>query len=193
MRSRLHPLAPLALVLSAAGCIMPFNGPGGVRRDVQEATGREYDRTFALTIGRSGLALIRWAVHDEGDEPLPLEGLRKVELGVYKVRHCPGEVERQPVLAASSWPGWRPVVEMHGEEGENVLVLAEAGGGGSTERLLLVVENQEELIVVRLSGSLDEFIEQAMRYALEQADRRELIDPSIEEYRRKERSETPGL
>ena len=33
-------------------CIIPFNGPGDIRRDIESITGRDYDRSFGLTVGR---------------------------------------------------------------------------------------------------------------------------------------------
>lgn len=174
----------LALALAAGGCIMPFNGPAGARRDVQRITGREYDCTFAVTVGRSGLALVRWATKDSGDEEFPLKGLRKVEVGVYEVRDTAGGVPEGAELTAAPWIGWTPIVEMHPEDRENVLVLAETRSDGSTRRLLFVVESDDELVIVRLKGRLDRFIEEAIRFAFQEADRPDLIAPSLEEYRR---------
>jgi hypothetical protein len=184
MRSLILRVAILGLVPTASGCILPFNGPSGVRRDIQAATGREYDRSFALTVGRSGVALARWAVRKAGEDDIPLEGLRKVEIGIYEVRDRSDQPSTGSDFTAILWPTWRPLVEMHPDQGENVLILSEARSDGSIKRLLFLVENEDQLVIVRLKGRLDHFIEQAMRYAFEQADRPDLIDPSIEEYRR---------
>jgi hypothetical protein len=184
MRSLALQIAILALALTAGGCIIPFNGPAGARRDVQAATGREYDRTFALTVGRSGVALARWAVRKAGEDDIPLEGLRKVEIGIYEVRQRPDQPSTGSEFTAAQWPTWSPLVEMHPNQGENVLILSEPGRDGSIKRLLFLVENEDQLVIVRLKGRLDHFIEQAMKYAFEQAERPDLIDPSIEEYRK---------
>ncbi len=184
-------LAAIALVLTTGGCIMPFNGPAGVRRDIEEVTGKEYGQSFALTVGRSGMALTRWIVKKAEEEPLPIEGIKKVEIGIYEVRDEPVPSPAAPDITTLQWPEWSPLVEIHGENGEIVVVLSEAGKGGSIRRLLLVIENDKQLVIVRLKGRLDQLIEEAMKYALEQADRPDLVDPSIEEYRR-DHGPSPG-
>lgn len=174
----------VVLALAAAGCIMPFNGPAGARRDVQRATGREYSRTFAVTVGRSGLALIRRVAGEEGEEDLPLEGLRKVEVGFYEVRGGRSGSPAGAGITAGSWTGWTPLVEMHPEESESVLILSEGDPGESIRRMLLLVESDDELVIVRLKGELDRLVEEAIRYAFQQAERPDLVTPSLEEYRR---------
>ncbi len=174
----------MALVLTTGGCIMPFNGPNGVRRDIEEATGREYGKSFALTVGRSGMALTRWIVKKAEEEPLPFEGLKKVEIGIYEVRDEPSEGTAGPNITTMKLTDWSPLVEIHGDSGETVLILSEAGRDESIRRLLLVIEDEDQLVIVRLKGRLDEIIEEAMKYALEQANRPDLVDPSLEEYRR---------
>lgn len=186
MRTIALPVAILAVVFTAGACIMPYNGPGDIRRDIQSVTGKEYDRTFALTVGRTGMVLARWAVRKWDEDDIPISGIRKVEIGIYEVRDRSLRHATESSISSSQWPTWSPMVEMHGDGGENVLVLSEAKRDGSIKRLLIVVDEEDELMIVRLTGRLDDFMEQAMAYAFDQADRPDLTDPVLEEYRRSE-------
>lgn len=176
-------LAP-ALLLLAAGCVMPYNGPNGVRREVQQATGRHYDKTFAVTVGRSALAVARWAIDEDEEAEEILKGLKKVELGLYEAQSGREEAGGSGAVTAGILPGWSPLVELHAEAGEHVLVLSESGRDGSIRRLVVLVEDGRELIIVRIKGDLDRIVEEAIRYAFDQAERPDLADPSLEEYRR---------
>ncbi len=168
-------LAPAALLTA---CIIPFNGPGDVRRDIETQTGRRYERSFGLTVGRSGMALARWMVR-HAEEEIPLEGIKKVEIGVYEVKDGP---PGPASLTPSDWPEWSPMVEVY-QEG-SVLVLSKEGEEeGSIRRLLFVVEDEDELVLVRLTGKLEEFIEEAISFALKEADRPDLVEPAIADYR----------
>ena len=187
MRPIAPPLAVLCAALTISGCIIPFNGPGDIRRDIQSATGQEYDSTFALTVGRSGMALARWAVRRSSEEPpIPLEGIRKVEIGMYEAEDPPDRLPAEPGVTASLFPSYSPMVEVGENDGENVLVLSEPRRDGSIRRLLIVVDEGEELVIVRLTGDLDAFLEQAIAFAFEQAERPDLTDPVLEEYHRGE-------
>lgn len=178
--------AAFLTVAFTAGCIMPYNGPADVRREVQSVTGKEYHRSFALTVGRTGMALARWAVRKSGEEEIPIEGIRKVEIGIYEVRDGSADHERESGLSASHWPDWSLMVEMDGDGGKHVLVLSRAKPDGSIKRILVLVDEEDELVIVRLTGDLDRFIEDAIAYAFEETDRPDLIDPVLEEYRRGE-------
>ena len=185
MRSIRSSSVVLGLALCACGCVVPFKGPGDLRREIESVTGQEYDRTFALTVGRSGLALARWAVRESGEEEIPLEGVHKVEIGVYQVPDHAGLRQPRARIRAADLPDLSPVVEVDGE-GETALILSESEPDGSVRRLLVIVEEGEELTLVRLTGHLDDFMEQAIAYALRQANRPEMVDPALEEYRRSE-------
>jgi len=162
---------PLVLACSVA-CVL--RGPSGVRRDVARATGAEYEREFGLTLRRVSLALARWAIgpDDAGaageDAAVLLHGLRKVQVGVYKVKDgtCrEGGAGIDPAALAR----WQPVVRVH-EGGETVLVLLRAERG-RTRDMLIVASEADELVIVRLAGQLDGLVEDALRYGLRQAGR----------------------
>lgn len=194
------------------GCIIPFNGPGDIKRDVESATGSDLDMDFGLTVGRSGMALARWAIEksDDGGDLPPLEGIRKVEVGIYHVdADRPGSSR---ALDAGLWPGWIPVVEVHGEGHGGGLAGAESGGpvdgddGASADvlilfqyeeaalrRLLMLVADEEQrLVIVRVTGDLNKLIEQVIAYGLKESEHPELIDPAIESWRARQGASPAG-
>jgi len=73
----------VALVLPPVGLLAcaPWQGPDDVARVVERETGERYDREVGLTLGRCGLSLARWIVEEQRD--VPLEGIRKLEVGIY--------------------------------------------------------------------------------------------------------------
>jgi len=173
---RVFPALPLVFL---AGC-MPFNGPGDVRRDIQASTGMEFDRTFGMTVGRMGMGIARWAVRQSDETDIPLEGIRKVEIGVYDIT----ETGDRSILASGAgalWPEWSSLVEVH-DDGEDVLVMSQRQDG-SMRRLLFVIHGGDEMVLVRVTGDLEPMIEQVIRYALTEVDRPEVVEPVLEEYR----------
>lgn len=167
---------------------------------------------FAVTVGRSGMAFARWVMSKSDEEMPPLEGIKKVEVGVYHYDRAP---EQGRALDSMQWPGWVPVVEVHGraaatrsDDVENAgsthgtLDSDNGKGGGDAadvlilfqydekllKRMLLLVEEQEEdrLMIIRISGDLNLLIEQVIAYGLEESDHPELIEPAIDSYRSRE-------
>ena len=57
-------------------------------------------------------------------------------------------------------------------------MLAQVEEDARIRRLLLVVAEQDEWTVVRLKGKLDAFVEDAIRYAFDEADRPDLYATS---------------
>ena len=162
-----------------AACM--FHGPEDLRHDLEHKTGVELDREAGITLGRLSLAIARLAT--DGDE-VPLRGLRKVEVGVYEVSSPDDEgAERAPIVLPEP-PGWQTVVRLR-EEGDDVLVLVEPREEG-IRRLLIVVADEQEWVLVRVRGRIEGMLEQAMRAALDGADRPDLYEPVVTEYRTKQ-------
>ena len=183
-RSR-RTLKAVLVVLKAClitGCIIPFNGPGDIKRDVQSATGSDLDMDFGVTVGRSGMAFARWVMSKSDEEMPPLEGVKKVEVGVYHYDRTP---EQGRALDSLQWPGWLPVVEAANDAGDADVLILFQYDEKKLERMLLLVEEKEEerLMIVRVSGDLNLMIEQVIAYGLEESDHPELIDPAIDSYR----------
>jgi hypothetical protein len=180
----------LGAVVGLTGCIIPFNGPGDIKRDIKSITGDDYNRTFGLTVGRSGMAFARWVVRRSGEEDIPIKGIHKVEIGIYEIREHTDRAEPAASLLAGHWPDWSPMVEMHEEGGSDVLILTQSQQG-RLKRMLFVVEEEEELVIVRLTGKLDSLLEEAIAFALEESDRPELVEPAIEELREQGQDRPP--
>jgi hypothetical protein len=106
------------------------------------------------------------------------------------------------------WPGWIPVVEVHGSDAgdaaDDDIGAVTHGDVGSAdalilfqydeqrlERMLLLVEEEDDrMVIIRISGDLNQLIEQVIAYGLEKSEHPELIDPAIDSYRK--RQDTPG-
>jgi hypothetical protein len=174
----LRGLAVLAWVAAAGvGCVR-LGGPGDVHRDVRAITGERYEKEFGLTVGRTGMAIARWSLRHGDDPDVPsLEGVRKVEIGVYERRPARGPSRGGRDMTAADWPGWFPMVEMHSGP-DNVLVLSEEMDL-DIRRLMILVEDDEELVIVRLTGELGGFLEGAFALAFQEAERPELADPAM--------------
>lgn len=157
-------------LVALSGCI-PWRGPDDVARVVERETGGRYDRESGLTLGRCGLTIARWVVDDED---VPLQGVHKLEVGVY-TRTRTGEAGR---LDAASFPDWSPLVEVR-EDDERVLVLSAPKDGEKLRRLLIVVEDGEELSVVRLRGHLEHTLAQALDMAFDEVDKPNLTAPTL--------------
>jgi hypothetical protein len=175
----------LVCLVAGTSCI-GFRGPEDLRRDLVQATGVELDREVGVSIGRVGVMLVRWFTPER---EIPLKGVRGIQVGVYEVidhddstsAHGPFE---PPVLA-----GWEPVVRVH-EEGESVFVMLYEKQD-DIRGMLVVVMDEDEWVLVRVRGKLRRIVEQAMRMAFEQAERPELFEPAVTDYR-KSRSADPA-
>jgi len=179
------------------GCIVPFNGPGDIKRDVESATGSDLDMDFGLTVGRSGMALARWVIEksDDGGDLPPLEGIRKVEVGIYHVdADRPGSSR---ALDTGLWPGYIPVVSVHGGghgggASAEVLILFQYEEAALRRLLMLVEDDDQRLVIVRVTGDLNKLIEQVIAYGLKESEHPELIDPAIESWRERQGASPAG-
>jgi hypothetical protein len=161
------------LSLTTLAACAPWRGPDDVARVVSRGTDARYDRESGLTLGRFGLSMARWAV--EEDEDVFLDGLRKIEVGVYRRTD---ERTTPLALSAASFPDWTPIVEVRTDPEERVLILGDAPEG-AIRGLLIVVAEEDELTVVRMRGRLDAILDQAVVRAFDQVGREELAEPSI--------------
>lgn len=173
----------LALLLCGASvaCI-GFRGPADVRRGVERRTASDLDRQFAITVGPASMAFVRWAarVADEPDA-IALRGIRKVQVGVYQRDRSDGAVALDRHLEPIDFPRYDPLVQVR-EDHERVLVLAETRAE-RIRRMLVVVDDLDEVVIVRMSGDLQRVLEEAIRVGLHEADREDLVEPTIDAYR----------
>jgi hypothetical protein len=158
---------------------MPFNGPADLRREVSASAGIELDRIMALTVGRTGMAIARLVT--DGDE-IPLRGVRKVEIGIYEVNGLRPGVDARGAIGLPRLEGWHSVVRVRDDEQEVHILLEERDD--QIRGMIIVVAEDEEVVLIRIRGKLQHTVEQAMRMAFDQADRPELYEPTVAEYRK---------
>jgi hypothetical protein len=178
MGGRSHKLL-IFIVLSclvATGCVL--RGPAGIQREIAEATGAEYDKEFAITLGRIGTTVARWVVDDDEDLPVSLKGVRKVQVGIYQVKAGTRDASHPP-FEPGVLGDWNPIVAIR-ERDEEVHVRYKEKGGEIRSMLVLVSE-PEELVIVRMKGRLDRVFREAMRYGLDEAGRGEYYEPALEQ------------
>jgi hypothetical protein len=174
----------LALLASTA-CI--FRGPEDLRRDLQASAGVELDKEMGVTVGRFGIAVARVFTKQE---EVPLKGVRKVEVGVYEVVGTRKGVDERRPLAVAEMPGYQPVVRVH-EGNEDVFVMLKMDEQERIRRMLVIVAENDEWVLVRIRGKLDRIVERAMEMAFDEADKPELYEPALADYRQR-KSEASG-
>jgi len=161
---RFLPAALLIILMAAPACSL--RGPEGVRRDIARSTGYEYSCEMGLTIGRIGLAVARMALDEEDEELRLLEGLTKVQVGIYQVEsrpRKPGDLK----LGRTHLANWEPMANVK-EDDEDVMVLLKRKKGQVRE-MLVVVSDRDELTIVRMKGRLDQVLEKAVAFGREEA------------------------
>ncbi len=174
----------LLLVLvsvSSAGCIRWW-GPEDLRRDLSKTAGVKLKKEFGITVTRSGMWLARKVLRMAGETDVPIRGIKRVEVGVYEVQGLRrGRDERTRLtLDDLDLPSWHTMVRVH-EDDEDVFVLTYENDEGRMTQMLVVVAEDEEWVLVRMKGNLEQVVEDAMRYAFEEADRPDLYAATREE------------
>lgn len=173
--TRVH-LSAIALAGAlSTSCI--FHGPENLRRDLEHASGIEVQREAGVSVGRVGTMLVRWFT--PADE-VPLKGVRKVQIGVYRVVDRPDGLPR--TLALPEPTGWQRVARVRERDEHVDLFVREENS--EVRGLLVIVAEEEEWVLVRIRGRLEHVMEQAMEIAFDRADRPELLAPALADYRR---------
>ncbi len=167
----------LVCLATATSCIR-FHGPEDLRRDLARAAGVKLDRERGLTLTRTGVMLVRWAT---SEERIPLRGVRRVEVGIYQVQGLRRGVEQRRPIAPPQLPGWQNIVRVR-DDGDEVFVLVREEDEEIREMLVIVAE-EDEWVLVRIRGQLQDTIESALQLAFDRAERPELYEPVLAEYR----------
>ena len=178
--SRLRALTLVLVAGLATGTACIFRGPSGMRRELSRAAGVELDRQMAFTIGRTGILLARMVT--DGDK-VPLRGVHKVQVGIYEVKGLRPGFGEQLTLEPPHLPGWENVVRIR-EEDESVFIMLREEKG-KVRGLLVVVAEEDEWVIVRVRGNLQRVLEKTMEMAFEKADRPELYEPALADYRQR--------
>jgi len=163
--------------LVCCSCIS-FHGPKDVRRDLTQATGVRLERQSGVSIGPMGVMLARWFT---SDEDVPLKGVRHVQVGVYEVTDSGESGYGATGVLPPDLPGWQTVVRVQDDD-ENVFVMLQEKDE-KIRGMLVVVMDRDEWVLVRVRGRLDHMVERAMEMAFDEADRPELYEPALAEYR----------
>lgn len=168
-----------AMLVLAVSCVRPW-GPGGMKRELSRDAGVQLDREFGLTVTRSGIWLARKVMQFSDDDDIPdLRGLRRVQIGVYRVV---AERDEMRALSMNTFgPDWAPLVRV--VDGDETVQMLARERGGELRAMLVVVAERDEWVIVKLSGRLDRIVESAMQFAFEQAERPELSDAAVAAYR----------
>ena len=160
-------LAAIVLLLGAVACIRP-GGPQALRHDLARSAGVKLDREFGLTVTRSGMWLARKALRASGEELSTLRGVRRVEIGIYRVRGVRRGASRG-LDAGLFGDDWSKLVQVRGS-GDDALVLIRERQGAVRE-LVVVAADHEEWAIVRIGGDLHLVLEEALRLAFDEAKR----------------------
>lgn len=166
-------------VLAGMGCFR-LGGPDAVTQTLSREAGVELDQEFGLTVTRGGVWLAKKGMRWADDVDISLDGLRRVEVGVYTVRDR-GDARTgwlDEHLFPTEWTPWVSV-----KDGDsNVMVMVKQGNHAEDIRgMLVVVAEDEEWVVVRLKGDLYRIMEDALRFAFEETDRPGLYEKTREE------------
>jgi hypothetical protein len=172
-------LACLAALIVGSGCVR-LNGPDNVSRHLSREAGVDLQQEIGLTVTRSGIWLAKKGLKWADDVDISLDGLRRVEVGVYTVQGTHGDAAEALDINVfpTAWENWVQVQD----EGEQVFVMVRPGDTPEEIRgMLVVVAEEDEWVVVRMSGDLDRILEDSLRFAFDQADRPELYEKTREE------------
>ena len=179
----LRVLSIVACLATCVSCVW-FHGPEDLRHDLADSAGVKLQRETGVTVGRFGLAIARMVTKED---EIPLKGVRKVEVGVYEVVGTRRGVDAPRRVEPPELPGYEQVVRIH-DEGEDIFVMVKTEGE-QVRRMLVIVVEQDEWVLVRIRGKLNHVFEQAMAMAFEQADKPELYEPALADYRARQAEE----
>jgi hypothetical protein len=172
---RALPIALLAVTFLMPGCIL--RGPENLRRDLERSSGVQLEKEVGVSVGRVGTMLVRWFTPED---EIPLKGVRKVQVGVYRVVDRPdGSLNAMRIPGVDGWQSVARVRER--DERVELFVLEE---DERIRGMLVVVAEPDEWVLVRIKGKLDHVFEQAMEMAFDRADRPELYEPTLADYRK---------
>lgn len=185
---RLSMLSILGASLLSVGCIRAL-GPEDVTRELSGYAGVDLRQEVGITVTRSGIWLAKKSLKWSDETEISLDGLRRVEVGVYEVTGTRDEEDRA-ALSLDQFPTrWSPWVRVQ-DEGEEVFVLVREGNKApEIDAMLVVVAAEDEWVVVRMRGKLERIMEDAIRLALDQADKPELTERTVEEHAQREAGE----
>ena len=183
-------LRTILVVACLAGCTscIWFHGPEDLRHDLAQSAGVELNRETGITVGRFGLAIARLVTKED---EIPLKGVKKVEIGVYEVVGTRRGLDRPRPVQPPEMPGYQQIVRVH-EDDEDIFVMLKTDEQDRIRRMVVIVAEQDEWVLIRIRGKLNRIVEQAMAMAFDEADKPELYEPALADYRARRSAETEG-
>lgn len=169
MNGRFPTPALLVLLLVATvstGCIYSREVQH-TRRDIERANPDLYLRKrFSANVGPVTIRLARWitsAVDDEDANMAAryLRDIRRVKVGVYAVRGSVDGIDGISELRRFQRSGWDLAAHVR-EDGEDVWLYYRERGDRVTD-MYAIVYSDDELVIARLSGRLNDLVEEAVR------------------------------
>jgi hypothetical protein len=152
LSARLHLLGVALAVLS--GCLVSPADFFTEKSAIEANTGLSLVPTTSMRVGALAFGLARASMPES--EAL-LEHLDRVEVATFEVR---GGSSRRAVAGFHAEPGWTCLVHARQRDGAARIFLEERSGG--VARLFIVAASGEALMLVRLEGSLDGLLAEAL-------------------------------
>jgi len=143
------------LALTAlSGCLVSPADFSTEKAAIEASTGLSLVPTTSMEVGALTLGLARTSTSET--EAL-LKHLDRVEVATFEVR---GGSPRRAVAGFAAEPGWTCLVHARQRGGAARIFLEERSGGAA--RLFIVASSGEALMLVRLEGSLDGLLAEAL-------------------------------
>jgi len=152
---RAVPLAALACLLALSTACVEMAPSRELGSDARKATGMELEPVGGVKVGFFTIKLALMGAGMVMGEPVPIKGLRRVEVGRYRVSSREG-ADRPPMRLE----GWTPLIWMRDGESERALLLKQKRKDISG--ILVLVRHGDEVMAARLKGNLDLFLSTAL-------------------------------
>lgn len=151
-RSEFALMIGAALVLQT-GCCFGAGSTSDIRYEFSDRTGVEVEPEFGIKLGRIGTGFPKMFVKSS-DEELSLNGIRKIEVGIYDVVDRDGRTgSGLPAMELDDW-----VTIVRARDGDECIQILCRPEGERIRALVAVVLDDDELVVVRLKGRLEKFL-----------------------------------
>ena len=156
-----------------------YKNPDAVSQRVTQVTGVPFEQLSTVTIGRSAFRIARFA-SKAADAPPPalIKDLDDLQWGTYRPLVAESASAGMPGLNASHFIGYSPIFARKAETGENLILLSR-GSGERIHEILFVVDGSEQLTIIQVRGRLEALLEDAIRLALGEAQREDLVDEAV--------------
>jgi hypothetical protein len=126
--------------------------------DVQTSVAREADVDLQQQIGVTTDGLTMTAAGALFDVPIPAKHIAFASFGIYDVQDVGGQAGC-PALGRLELPGWKRMVRVQDDDGEEVLVYVPEGDQ-PLWAMAVIVREEEEMVIAKLIGRIDKLVEE---------------------------------